>query len=468
MYGSREAVTEARGCRRVIIEKERLIVDPEEEVYQNALRRMREESDRRQKERTAAAEKVTQTRICANISGPRDIPALAACGADGVGLFRSEFLYLDHDAAPSEEEQYEAYRSVAEAMQGKETVIRTMDLGSDKKAGWLSLPDEKNPALGCRGLRLSLKERDLFRTQLRALLRAGVHGDIKIMVPMVTSVREVEEIRACLTECAGELSKEGIQYRIPPVGIMVETPAAALIADQLAEKVDFFSIGTNDLTQYTLALDREAQGLEEYYDPLHEAVLGLIRMTVSAAHEKNIPVSVCGELAGDPRAVGLLVEAGVDKLSVSPGKVEATKLLVIEAEEQLFRRRKEEQEIRIAAPADGRLIPMEEIPDPVFASGTMGECTGILPENGTIYAPCDGIVSGVAETGHAVTFTTADGREILVHVGIDTVTLGGRAFSVLVRKGDSVSTGDIVLKADLDVIRQAGLSTMVITACLKS
>jgi len=431
---------------------------------------MTEEKQRRQTEMREAVMENTdgelQTRVCANIGGPKDIPALFASGADGVGLFRTEFLFLDREDAPSEEEQLEAYLSVARAMNGKETVIRTMDLGSDKRARWIRLPEEKNPALGCRGLRLSLKEENLFRIQLRALLRAAVSGNIKIMVPMVSLGWEVDAVRERIAACARELEAEGTAYSVPPLGIMVETPAAALISDQLAEKADFFSIGTNDLTQYVLALDREAQGLEDYFNPCHEAVMRLIGMTAEAAHRKNIPVCVCGELAGKSEAVGKLIELGVDSLSVSVGKVGQVKKLAIEAERTCSASDiKKADDTSIAAPADGKLIPMDEIPDPVFASGTMGECVGILPENGNIYAPCDGVVSGIAGTKHAITFTASDGREILVHVGIDTVNLKGKGFEVLTEEGKAVRKGEQVMTADLDVIRGAGLSTMVLVCC---
>ena len=497
LYGSAEAVAAARTCGRLILDGQKLITDPDEDLYRAALVRMEEERKNRERQNTPAMpEGNTRTVVLANITGPRDLPELVASGAQGVGLFRSEFLFLDRAEAPSEEEQFEAYRRVAEAMGEKETVIRTLDLGSDKQASWLSQPEEKNPALGCRGLRLCLAHQDLFRAQLRALLRAAVYGHVKIMLPMVTSVREVEAARTLMNEIAAELSSEGTPYAVPPLGVMIETPAAALTAEKLADRADFFSIGTNDLTQYTLALDREAQGLDDYYDPYHESIFRLIEMTAAAGHRKKIPTSVCGELAADPRALERLLRCGVDRLSVSIFRIAETKRLVAEAEKELDAARSEREEITIprslrkqaekdlprageertdddappqrmlsfAAPVDGTLIPMEEIPDSVFSSGTMGECVGIMPENGTILAPCDGVVSAVAQAGHAIGFTASDGREILIHVGIDTVRMGGKGFRVLVREGNAVSKGDPVMEADLDLIREAGLSPMVIVA----
>ena len=509
LYGSAEAVAAARTCGRLILDGQKLITDPDEDLYRAALVRMEEERKKRERQNTPAMpEGNTRTVVLANITGPRDLPELVASGAQGVGLFRSEFLFLDRADAPSEEEQFEAYRRVAEAMGEKETVIRTLDLGSDKQASWLSQPEEKNPALGCRGLRLCLAHQDLFRAQLRALLRAAVYGHVKIMLPMVTSVREVEAARALMNEVAAELSSEGTPYAVPPLGVMIETPAAALTAEKLADHADFFSIGTNDLTQYTLALDREAQGLDDYYDPYHESIFRLIEMTAAAGHRKKIPTSVCGELAADPRALERLLRCGVDRLSVSIFRIAETKRLVAEAEKKLDAARSEREErtippslrrqaekrlyqpheeqaekdlprageertdddappqrmLSFAAPVDGTLIPMEEIPDSVFSSGTMGECVGIMPENGAILAPCDGVVSAVAQAGHAIGFTASDGREILVHVGIDTVRMGGKGFRVLVREGNAVSKGDPVMEADLDLIREAGLSPMVIVA----
>lgn len=500
VYGSSEAIEAVRTCRRLIIDGEKVITDPEEEMYLQAVLRM--EESRKRAEDSGTDDLDRRTKVYSNIAGPKDIEALLASGAEGVGLFRSEFLFLNRDSAPSEEEQFEAYRSVVEAMGEKETVIRTMDLGSDKKPSWMSFPDEKNPALGLRGLRISLKDRDLFKTQLRAMLRTAVYGNLKVMVPMVTSVREIEAIKECMKNCAEELTKEGVSFRIPPLGAMVETPAAALIAEQLAQNVDFFSIGTNDLTQYTLALDREAEGLDDFYDSCHEAVLRLIEMTAKAGAKNSIPTSVCGELAGNPSAIKSLIAAGVNKLSVSVPKVKATMRYAAEAEETLKKesarvtvaeeasgnetlhveKATPESELRnkpgsenreyapsssrseLASPVDGKLIPREEIPDPAFAFGTMWQCTGIMPENGTIYAPCDGIVSGIAATKHAINFTATDGREILVHVGIDTVSLNGRGFTVLVQEGAAVSKGDIVMEVDLDVIYAAGLSPVVVVA----
>ena len=333
VYGSREAAAAACACSRLILAGDRLILDPEEEMYAQALRRQEELAMRKGKR--AADRLGSRTRVCASISGAVDTEALRTSGADGVGLCRTEFLFPGHTAAPSEEEQTKVYRAIAEAMGERETVFRTMDLGADKNPGWLALPEEKNPALGCRGVRVSLKERDFFKTQLRAMLRAAVSGNLKIMIPMVTSVWEVEAVRACLEECAKELAEAGTAYRMPSLGIMVETPAAALTAEQLAEKADFFSIGTNDLTQYTLALDREAQGLEAYDAPCYEVVLKLVCMTAEAGRRKHIPTAVCGELAGSPAAVKRLIAAGIEALSVPLPKLAETRRLVRKAEEEL-------------------------------------------------------------------------------------------------------------------------------------
>ncbi len=272
----------------------------------------------------------TATRICANISSGEEAEAAVRKGADGIGLFRTEFLFLNREEAPSEEEQYKVYRHVVQT--AKEAVIRTMDLGSDKKADWLKLPEELNPALGLRGIRVSLAQRGLFRTQLRALLRAAKHGKLRIMIPMLTSLWELEETKEEIRRAAEELEERKEEYRIPELGVMIETPAAVMIAEELAEKADFFSIGTNDLTEYTLAVDRECEGLDDYYDPVHDAVIRMIDLTIKAAHAGSIPVSVCGELAGDPDALKLLLRLGADELSVSVGKLLPVRKAAAEAE----------------------------------------------------------------------------------------------------------------------------------------
>ena len=467
LYGNTEAVTAAAGSSYIIIDGDRLITDPDAPRKAEAEARMiRLESERKQHRKTAE-KAVCKTRICANIAGPEDIPQLLASGADGVGLFRSEFLFLGKDTAPTEEEQFQAYRSILEAMGSHEVIIRTMDLGSDKRANWLALPEEANPALGLRGVRVSLEKKELFSTQLRALLRAGVYGHLKIMFPMITSEWEIDEIRSCVEAAAAGLEAENILYVVPELGIMIETPAAAMIADILSKKVSFFSIGTNDLTQYTLALDREAQGLDRFFDPRGEAVFRLIETVIREGHKNHIPTGICGQLAADPEAIERLVAAGVDELSVPVSRVAKTRAIAAKAEETAAAGGSGNPDGTAAArtvlaPADGELIAMNEIPDPVFSSGQLGECIGILPDNGRIYSPCSGTILHIAETGHAVTVRSDEGEEYLLHIGIDTVRLGGKGFDVLVREGEHVNSAQMIMEADLDLIRENGYSTMVI------
>ncbi|MBR4530211.1 MAG: phosphoenolpyruvate--protein phosphotransferase [Lachnospiraceae bacterium] len=260
-------------------------------------------------------------RIYANIGSPEDLESVLANDAGGIGLFRSEFLYLNGSAEPSEEEQSAAYRKVLEAMAPKQVIIRTCDIGADKTVDYMDLTPEDNPAMGLRAIRLCLTRRDFFKRQLRALLRASAYGNLGIMFPMIISVREVRECRALLEECGQELKAEGIQTGTYETGIMIETPAAALLADELAETVDFFSIGTNDLTQYTCALDRQNAALAPFLDPHHPALLKLIDMTVQAAHRHGIWAGICGELAADLSLTETFLRMGVDELSVSPVRI---------------------------------------------------------------------------------------------------------------------------------------------------
>lgn len=260
--------------------------------------------------------------LYANAGAVSELPAVLANDAGGIGLFRSEFLFLEGGRCPDEETQFAVYRSVAKAMGERRAIVRTMDIGADKRIDYLHLPDEENPALGLRGLRLSLERPALFRTQLRALCRASAFGNIAIMFPMVASVWEVLEAKKTLAAVREELRSEGTRFNeAMEVGVMIETPAAAVISDQLAAEVDFFSVGTNDLTQYTLAVDRQNEGLARYCDPYHEAVFRLIGMAVENAHKRGIWLGVCGELAGDPAATETLLRLGVDELSVSPPKI---------------------------------------------------------------------------------------------------------------------------------------------------
>lgn len=265
--------------------------------------------------------------LYANIGSPADAEAAAASGAEGIGLFRTEFLFMDRPALPSEEEQYEVYHRVSSLMQGKEVIIRTLDIGGDKDIAYLSMDKEENPFLGHRAIRYCLDRPDLFRVQLRALLRAGAqHRNIKIMLPLVTSVDEVRTARALLSECRAELEAEGKAYDGQiALGVMIETPAAALTADLFAQEADFFSIGTNDLTQYTLAVDRGNAKVEKLYTPLHPAVLRSIQHIITAAKTAGIPVGMCGEAAADPCLIPLLLSFGLDEFSVSPSAVLATR-----------------------------------------------------------------------------------------------------------------------------------------------
>ena len=264
---------------------------------------------------------------------PEDIDQVLANGGDGVGLFRTEFLYMDRDAAPTEEEQFEAYKTVLEKANGKQVVIRTLDIGGDKVLPYLPLPEEMNPFLGYRAIRLCLDRKDIFKVQIRALLRASVYGKLAVMFPMISGLEEFQAAKEFVEECRAELHAEGIKTsETTQWGIMVEIPAAAVMADELAKYVDFFSIGTNDLIQYTLAADRMSEKVSYLYNPMHPAVLRLIKMTIDGAHKHGKWVGMCGEMAGDEAAIPTLVEYGLDEFSMSATSILNAKKIILEQE----------------------------------------------------------------------------------------------------------------------------------------
>lgn len=269
--------------------------------------------------------------VCANIGAPKDLEAVQDADADGIGLFRSEFLYLGRDNYPPEEDQYRTYRQVLEAMDGRMVVIRALDIGADKQADYFELPKEENPAMGLRAIRICLARPEVFRTQLRALYRASAYGKLGIMFPMITSVSEVLRVKEICAQVQEELKAEGIPFDVKvELGIMIETPAAAVISDLLAKEVNFFSIGTNDLTQYTLAVDRQNAQVESFCDRHHEALLRLIRTTVENAHRAGIWAGICGELAADTTLTDFFMEIGVDELSMTPGAILETKAKILD------------------------------------------------------------------------------------------------------------------------------------------
>lgn len=271
--------------------------------------------------------------VCGNIGKPEDVHKVIENGADGIGLFRTEFLYMDRDDMPTEEEQYEAYKYVLEKMEGKPVVIRTLDIGGDKKLTYLPMPEEMNPFLGYRAIRLCLDRKDIFKVQIRALLRASYYGNLKIMFPMISSLSEFEQAKSFVEECKAELLNEGQKVSDSiEIGIMVEIPAAAVMADELAKHVDFFSIGTNDLIQYTLAADRMSEKVSYLYNPMHPAVLRLIKMTIEGAHSAGKWCGMCGEMAGDETAIATLVEYGLDEFSMSASSILGAKKIIIDQE----------------------------------------------------------------------------------------------------------------------------------------
>lgn len=262
-----------------------------------------------------------EIKLYANIGEVKDLGAVLQNDAAGIGLFRSEFLYLQGDRFPTEEEQFQSYKTVAEVMAGKKVIIRTLDIGADKQIDYFKLDHEENPALGYRAVRICLNQPDIFKTQLRALLRASVFGNISIMIPMIASVWEVKKVKEIMEEVKAELTAEEVPYKDTEFGVMIETPAAVMIADELAKEVDFFSIGTNDLTQYTLAIDRQNAKLDAFYDAHHPAVLKMIQMVIDSAHKEGIWAGICGELGADLTLTETFVKMGIDELSVSPAMV---------------------------------------------------------------------------------------------------------------------------------------------------
>ncbi len=303
-----------------------LYVDPDETTILEYRKRKEEEEERNRLYQTMKGkETVTQSgqkvHLYANIGNVSDLATVLMNDAEGIGLFRSEFIYLESKDYPTEEEQFQIYKRVAETMAGKKVIIRTLDIGADKQVDYFDLDKEDNPALGFRAIRICLSRPEIFKTQLRALFRASAFGNIAIMYPMITSVEEVEQIKEISAQVKEELRTAGIPIGEVEEGIMIETPAAAIISDQLAKHVDFFSIGTNDLTQYTLAIDRQNPKLDAFYNPHHEAILRLIRMVAKNAHEAGIWAGICGELGADMELTETFLEMGIDELSVSPGCV---------------------------------------------------------------------------------------------------------------------------------------------------
>lgn len=270
--------------------------------------------------------------LYANIGNSKDLAAVLQNDAGGIGLFRSEFIYLERDTFPTEEEQFQIYRTVAETMAGKPVIIRTLDIGADKKCDYFGMEPEENPAMGCRAIRICLTRPEIFKTQLRALFRASAFGNISIMYPMIISVEEVHRIKEIVTEVKRELTEQGVAFGEPKQGIMIETPAAVMMSEELAKEVDFFSIGTNDLTQYTLAIDRQNPKLDAFYDPHHPAVLRMIQMVVENAHKAGIWAGICGELGADTTLTRRFLAMGVDELSMSPGSILPVRKIILETD----------------------------------------------------------------------------------------------------------------------------------------
>ena len=303
-----------------------VIFEPDETVKAQTTEKMAEEAEKlRLLQELKGKENVTldghKINIYANIGSVGDIGYVMENDAGGIGLFRSEFLYLGRNDFPTEEEQFQAYKQAVQMMAGKKVIIRTLDIGADKQVDYFNLGNEDNPAMGYRAIRICLKQPEIFKTQLRALLRAAVYGNLSIMYPMITSTEEVKKIYEIVAEVEEELKAQEIQYKIPEQGIMIETPAAAIISDRLAEMVDFFSIGTNDLTQYTLAIDRQNEKLDEFYNPHHEALLRMIQMVVDNSHKCGKWAGICGELGADTTLTEEFVRMGLDELSVAPSMV---------------------------------------------------------------------------------------------------------------------------------------------------
>lgn len=301
----------------------KFIIEPEADVLEEYQKKQAEQQERRrllaeQKGKPTVTKNGKAIKLFANIGSVSDLQSVMENDAAGIGLFRSEFLYLESDTYPTEEEQFKAYKMVAETMAGKKVLIRTLDIGADKQVDYFELDKEENPAMGLRAIRICLTRPEIFKTQLRALLRASAFGNIAVMYPMIISVEEVRKIKAIMEEVKAELDEAGIPYGNVEQGIMIETPAAVILSDLLAKEVDFFSIGTNDLTQYTLAIDRQNAKLDEFYNPHHEAVLRMIQMVVENAHKAGIWAGICGELGADLELTDRFMEMGVDELSVSP------------------------------------------------------------------------------------------------------------------------------------------------------
>ena len=298
-------------------------IDPDEDILKKMQEKKEEDIKARELlQELKGKEDVTvdgkHIKLYANIGGVKDVASVLANDAAGIGLFRSEFLYLEADNYPDEEAQFQAYKTVAENMAGKKVIVRTLDIGADKQVDYFNLDHEENPAMGYRAIRICLDRRDIFRTQLRALLRASSYGNIGIMYPMIISVDEVKEIKKIVESIKAELTEKGIEYGEVEQGIMIETPAAVMISDLLAKEVDFFSIGTNDLTQYTLAIDRQNSKLDNIYDAHHPAVLRMIQQTIENGHKAGCWVGICGELGADMTLTETFLKMGIDELSVSP------------------------------------------------------------------------------------------------------------------------------------------------------
>jgi len=314
-----------------------LIVEPDAETLAFYEERKKQENEQKKllqalKGKDTVTKSGRHIKLYANIGNVSDLGSVLTNDAAGIGLFRSEFLYLEKDHFPTEEEQFAAYKQIAETMGDKKVIIRTLDIGADKQIDYFHLGDEENPAMGYRAIRICLTQTDIFKTQLRALFRASAYGNIAVMYPMITSVEEVREIKKIVEEVKSALEGLGIAYGTVEQGIMIETPAAALISDLLAKEVDFFSIGTNDLTQYTLAIDRQNNRLDKFYNPHHEAILRLIALVVENAHKEGIWAGICGELGADLQLTEKFLKMGVDELSVSPGMILPIRKIIREAE----------------------------------------------------------------------------------------------------------------------------------------